>query len=73
MTVGEVIDALSGFDRSLTVYVPGLDRKAEVAVEVSQMLHCGTEEIGVYIPHDVCILPQDILDELKKESDLCEQ
>ena len=62
MTVGELIAALQAFDPSLTVYCPGDDRKAEIVAVVQRMPHVHTEELGVRIPDDVCLMSQEFAD-----------
>lgn len=68
MTVGEAIDSLSAYDRSLTLYVPGLDGMAEIAAVIGPMEHVNLPE-GISIPHDVFIMSQEFADFLDKEGD----
>ena len=65
MTVGEMIAELKKFDASLTVYVPGVDGRAEIAAVVSVMPHLNVP-YGVSIPADVSIMSQEFADELDR-------
>ena len=64
MTVGEVIDHLSQHDRSLTVYVPGVDGRAEIVACIGPMEHClcAGDPTGISIPPDVYIMAQEFAD-----------
>ena len=53
MTVGELVDILSGVDRERTVYVPDLDGTAQIAVAVVDLKHVHLPIEGIAIPDDV--------------------
>ena len=61
MTVDDLITELSKYDRSLTVYVPGTDGRAEIVACVGPMEHCGLPA-GICIPHDIYIMSQEFAD-----------
>ncbi len=56
MTVGQVIAALSQFDRDRSVYVPDVDGTAQIAVAVVDLEHVNLPIAGVTIPNDVALM-----------------
>lgn len=68
MTVGDVLDSLAAFDRSLTVYVPGVDGIAQIVACVGPLEHVGLPP-GIRIPHDVFIMSQEFADSLDASDD----
>lgn len=71
MTVGDLVDLLSEVDRDRTVYVPGLDMKAEPLAMVVDLKHVNlpSEMQGISIPDDVALLPQTVEDKIQEEDD----
>lgn len=69
MTVDDLITELSKYDRSLTVYVPGTDGRAEIVACVGPMEHClcADTDLGVSIPHDVYIMSQEFADTIEDD------
>lgn len=56
MTVKEVIEALRAFELESNVYVPDMDGTAQIAQDVSGLVHTHCPD-GIAIPNDVCITP----------------
>lgn len=57
MTVGELVAQLRQFDPEQMVYVPGLERKAELVKSVGTLVHDEGEIEGVVVPPDVFVIP----------------
>jgi hypothetical protein len=71
MTVGEIVDLLSGVERDRTVYVPGPDMKAEPVAMVIDLKHVNFPPgmQGISIPDDVALLPQSMEDRIQDEDE----